>query len=110
MVIIGLGAAVLLRNWTRVDLKRSTIFVRCRTTTWVSSKQAPRSGLGAISYRMDEVMLWCVLRYRSFEPFLFLILSRVVHLEHSIPPRVRMQGRFCIHGTSLHRILRRPPE
>jgi hypothetical protein len=105
MVIIGLGSAVLLCNWTIADLNDTRFSYAAGLQLGYLLNQAPRSGSGAISHRVSEVALWCVFRYRSNLP-----LSDVLLLQHSIPPRVRIQGRLCIYGTSLHRVLWRSPE
>ena len=107
MAIIGLGSAVLLRNWTRADLNDTRFSLAAGQQLGYILNDAPRSGSGAISHRVNEVALWCVLRYRSN---LFLTLSWVVLLQHSIPSRVRIQGRLCIYGAPLPRILWCPPE
>src|SRR6266849_4621568 len=104
VAIIGLGPAVLLRNWTRVDLTDTRFSFAAGQQLGYLLNQANRSGSGAISHRVNEVALWCVPPL-SFEPSFFLTLFWVLLLEHSTPPRVRIQGRLCIYGTPLHRIL-----
>jgi hypothetical protein len=69
MAIIGLGSAVLLRNWTRVDLSDTRFSFAAGEQLGYLLNQAPRSPSGAISHREDEVALWCVLR--STEPYSF---------------------------------------
>jgi hypothetical protein len=101
MVIIGLGPAVLLRNWTRVDLNDTRFSSAAGQQLGYLLNQAPRSGSGAISHRVSEVALWCVLCFRSNLP----LSDRTLGCA-----RVRIQGRLCIYGTSLHRILWCPPE
>lgn len=68
MAIIGVGSAVLLRNWTRVDLNDTRFSYAAGEQLGYLLNQAPRSPSGAISHRVDEVALWCVLRYRSTPP------------------------------------------
>lgn len=64
MAVIGLGSAVLLRNWTRVDLNDTRFSLAAGEQLGYLLNQAPRSASGAISHRADEVALWCVLRCR----------------------------------------------
>lgn len=63
--IIGLGSAVLLRNWTLVDLNDTRFSYAAGQQLGYLLNTAPRSASGAISHRVDEVALWYVLRYRS---------------------------------------------
>jgi hypothetical protein len=83
MAIIGLGSAVILRNWTRVDLNDTRFSFAAGLQLGYLLNQAPRSGSGAISHRVDEVALWCVLRCRSNLPLSDPILGCATSTFHS---------------------------
>jgi hypothetical protein len=100
--IIGLGQAVLLYNWTRADLNDTRFSTAAGDQLGYLLNNAPRAPSGAISHRVSDVELWCVLAYRSDLPFSDLTLTS--------NSRVRIQGRLRIYGTSLHRIFWCPPE
>lgn len=68
VAIIGIGPAVLLRNWTRVDLNDTRFEFAAGQQLGYLLNSAPRSASGAISHRVNEVALWCVLRYTSNPP------------------------------------------
>jgi len=69
MAIIGLGSAVLLRNWTRVDLYDTRFSFAAGQQLGYLLNTAPRSGSGAISHRVDEVALWADFVYMA-PPFM----------------------------------------
>jgi hypothetical protein len=60
MIIIGLGCAVLLRNWTRVDLTDTRFSTAAGDQLGYLLNDAPRAPSGAISHRVNDVELWCV--------------------------------------------------
>jgi hypothetical protein len=74
MVIIGLGSAVLLRNWTRVDLNDTRFSTAAGDQLGYLLNNASRAPSGAISHRVSEVELWCVFVYNSNRPFSDLTL------------------------------------
>lgn len=57
---IGLGHAVLLRNWTRRDLADTRFSTAAGEQLGYLLGFAPRADSGAISHRDDQVQLWCV--------------------------------------------------
>lgn len=67
--ILGLGHAVLLRNWTRVDLNDTRFSTAAGSQLGYLLNNAPRSRSGAISHRASEVELWCVFVYSLNLPF-----------------------------------------
>jgi hypothetical protein len=82
MAVIGLGSAVLLRNWTRVDLNDTRFSQAAGQQLGYLLNQAPRSGSGAISHRANEVALWCVLRCRPILPLSDSILRCATSTFH----------------------------
>ena len=68
---LGLGQAVLLRNYTRADLSDTRFSTAAGEQLGYLLGNAPRAASGAISHRESEVELWCVPRtlLSIFSPF-----------------------------------------
>jgi hypothetical protein len=75
MAIIGLGQAVLLRNWTQADLNDTRFSTAAGEQLGYLLNNATRASSGAISHRTSEVALWCVLVYRLNLPVSNLTLG-----------------------------------
>ncbi|KAI9511275.1 Six-hairpin glycosidase [Russula earlei] len=65
----SLGQAVLLRNWTRVDLTDTRFSTAAGEQLGYLLSQAPRAASGAISHRESEVQLWSDFVYMA-PPFI----------------------------------------
>ena len=85
MVIIGLGSAVLLRNWTRVDLNDTRFSTAAGDQLGYLLGSAPRAPSGAISHRVSEVELWCVFVYNSNLPYSDLTLGWAIDIPFRAP-------------------------
>lgn len=64
---IGLGQAVLLANWTRIDLTDTRFSTAAGEQLGYLLGNAPQADSGAISSRDDQVQLWCVLCPRPID-------------------------------------------
>ena len=72
---LGLGLAVLLRNWTRVDITDMRFSTAAGEQLGYLLNCAPRSDSGAISHRESEVRLRCVSPGRRRSDHLLLYLT-----------------------------------
>lgn len=57
-MLVGIGVAVLLANWTRTDPSVTEYSTAASNQLRYLLEDAPRTADGAISHRVEEAQLW----------------------------------------------------
>jgi len=104
---LGLGQAVLLRNYTRADNSDTRFSTAAGEQLGYLLDNASRADSGAISHRENEVALWCVLRTWSIlSPFRCPVYGRRPLISAFCASRNPGQTLFTWHPPSSRTLVR----